>query len=61
MMRVVRNGLSGMVASIVSDCISNSARVVKTVRQATPDSSMGYVESIRLILKQEEAFWSQPL
>ena len=38
---LARNAAIGATASIVSDCVSNSLRVVKTVKQTNADASLG--------------------
>lgn len=48
-----RNALIGMAASIVSDCISNSLRVVKTVKQTTSDANLGYVGAVKGIIAKD--------
>lgn len=52
-MRIVRNGLLGMVASICSDVVSNSLRVLKTLRQSDPDRSVGYWEAAQKVIKKD--------
>jgi len=52
-MRIVRNGVIGMCASITSDVISNSLRVLKTVRQSSPDADLSYVEAARSVVKKD--------
>jgi len=53
MQRIVRNGLIGMCASIASDIISNSLRVLKTLRQSSTDSDEGYLEAARRVIDQD--------
>mmetsp|Transcript_37350 Transcript_37350/g.67531 ORF Transcript_37350/g.67531 Transcript_37350/m.67531 type:complete len:278 (+) Transcript_37350:41-874(+) len=52
MMKIVRNGVLGMCSSISSDVISNSFRVLKTVRQSSEESE-GYVESAKRIVDRD--------
>ena len=42
-----------MCASIVSDCISNSLRVVKTVKQTSGDANLGYIDAIKGVLEKD--------
>lgn len=48
-----RNAAIGMCASIVSDCISNSLRVVKTVKQTSGDASLGYIGAVKGVLEKD--------
>jgi hypothetical protein len=48
-----RNALIGMAASIVSDCISNSLRVVKTVKQTSGDANLGYMGAIKGVVEKD--------
>jgi len=48
-----RNAAIGMCASIVSDCISNSLRVVKTVKQTSGDANLGYIDAIKGVLEKD--------
>ena len=48
-----RNALIGMAASIVSDCISNSLRVVKTVKQTSGDAKLSYTGAIKGVLEKD--------
>lgn len=52
-LRIIRNGVLGMSGSITSDCASNSLRVLKTMRQSSPDPSMGYLEAAQTIIKKD--------
>ena len=49
---LARNAVIGMCASFISDCVSNSLRVIKTVKQ-TSGESMGYGEAIRGVIKKD--------
>ena len=48
-----RNAAIGMCASIVSDCISNSLRVVKTVKQTSGDANLGYIGAVKGVLEKD--------
>ena len=39
--------------SIVSDCVSNSLRVVKTVKQTNADASLGYVDVVKQVIAKD--------
>jgi len=47
-----RNALMGFCASFVSDCTSNSIRVLKTYRQ-TSEVKVSYMEAAQVIIKQD--------
>jgi hypothetical protein len=49
---LARNAVIGMCASFVSDCVSNSLRVIKTVKQTSAEN-MGYGEAVKGILKKD--------
>ena len=49
----VRNAVIGMCSSIVSDCISNSLRVVKTVKQTSGDANMGYIQAVKGVIAKD--------
>lgn len=49
---LARNALIGMCASFVSDCVSNSLRVIKTVKQ-TSGENLGYGDAIKGVLKKD--------
>jgi hypothetical protein len=51
--KIVRSGVIGMCASIISDCVSNSFRVVKTYTQSNPDPNAGYGTTVMKISKAE--------
>jgi len=51
--RIVRNGLIGMCSSVVSDTVSNSLRVLKTLRQSSKDPSVGYMEAAQQVIDKE--------
>ena len=48
-----RNAFIGICASAVSDCVSNSLRVLKTVKQTNPDPNIGYVAGAKMIIEKE--------
>lgn len=50
--KLARNAAIGFVASIVSDSISNSLRVIKTVRQTYP-SSISYRETVQMVVRED--------
>jgi len=52
-MRIVRNGVRGMCASVASDVASNSLRVLKTIRQSSDDPEMGYLEAAKRIIDED--------
>ena len=49
---LLRNGFIGFTSSVVSDCFSNSLRVVKTIRQ-THQNQTSYVNIVNDILKND--------
>lgn len=50
--KFARNGAIGFCASAVSDTLSNSIRVLKTIRQ-TYDKPISYVDATKIIIKQD--------
>jgi hypothetical protein len=48
--KLMRRALIGFCSSVVSDCCSNSVRVVKTVKQ-TSELPLSYIEAVRQILE----------
>eukprot|EP00181_Compsopogon_caeruleus_P001337 CAMPEP_0184678020 /NCGR_PEP_ID=MMETSP0312-20130426/654_1 /TAXON_ID=31354 /ORGANISM="Compsopogon coeruleus, Strain SAG 36.94" /LENGTH=245 /DNA_ID=CAMNT_0027126333 /DNA_START=252 /DNA_END=989 /DNA_ORIENTATION=- len=54
---VARNGLMGLSSSIVSMTMSNSVRVVQTIRQ-THSQSPTYAAAIRLVMNEDKSFTS---
>jgi len=52
-MATLRHGITGMVASIVADCIPNPLRILKTVRQVSPNVDAGYMDIWRNIVKTD--------
>ena len=51
--KLLRNAAIGIAASAVSDTVSNSLRVVKTVKQTTGDASLGYVGVVKAVLAKD--------
>jgi hypothetical protein len=51
--KLLRNALIGVCASAVSDTVSNSLRVIKTVKQTNPDASLNYVGVVKNILAKD--------
>lgn len=49
---LVRNGSIGFVASVVSDTVSNSIRVVKTTKQAY-STPISYLDSVKVVLEAD--------
>lgn len=52
MMRIVRTGLMGMCSSISSDTVSNSFRVLKTIRQSSEEAE-GYLEAAQRVIQRD--------
>lgn len=50
--KFLRNGLIGFSAAVISDCCSNSLRVIKTTKQ-THSTPISYTDSVKLILKDD--------
>jgi len=48
--RALRHGLIGFSASVVSDCCTNSLRVLKAIRQA---EGISYSEAARLVIRDD--------
>lgn len=51
-MRIVRTGVMGMCSSISSDTVSNSLRVLKTIRQSSEEAE-GYWESAQRVIQRD--------
>ena len=51
--KLLRNAAIGIAASAVSDTVSNSLRVVKTVKQTTSDASLGYIGVVKAVLAKD--------
>ena len=50
---LLRGALIGCAASATSDCVSNSLRVLKTVRQTSPDAGLTYAQAAAAVLAAE--------
>ena len=50
--KFARNGVIGFSAAVISDCCSNSLRVIKTTKQ-THSTSLSYNDTIKLIVKED--------
>ena len=50
---LARNAVIGMCASFVSDCVSNSLRVVKTIKQTNADANLGYVGAVKSVIETD--------
>jgi len=51
--KLVRNAFIGICSSAVSDTVSNSLRVIKTVKQTTADANLGYVGVVKAIIERD--------
>ena len=51
--QLARNAVIGMCASFVSDCVSNSLRVVKTIKQTSGDANLGYIGAVKGVLAKD--------
>jgi len=52
-MKLGRNALIGICSSAVSDTVSNSLRVVKTIKQTSSDADFGYVAAIKGVIEKD--------
>lgn len=52
LLKLLRTAASGVIASCVSDCVSNAIRVLKTTRQ-TSATTIGYREAAKQIVDKE--------
>ncbi len=50
--KLMRNALMGFCSSVVSDCTSNSIRVVKTTKQ-TSTSAVSYPEAVKMVIESD--------
>ena len=50
---LARNAVIGMCASFVSDCVSNSLRVIKTIKQTSGSTEMGYINAVKSVVKTD--------
>eukprot|EP00951_Prasinocladus_malaysianus_P004633 scaffold32631_cov41-Prasinocladus_malaysianus.AAC.1 len=51
-MKYVRNACIGIAAAAVSDCVSNSLRVIKTVKQTSADPNLSYAGAVKNVVQQ---------
>ena len=51
-MKFLRNGFIGFNAAVISDCCSNSLRVIKTTKQ-TSINKINYIDTVKLIIKED--------
>ena len=51
--QLARNAVIGMCASFVSDCVSNSLRVVKTIKQTSGDANLGYIGAVKGVIAKD--------
>lgn len=51
--QLARNAVIGIISSFVSDCVSNSLRVIKTVKQTSGDASLGYVGAVKQVVAKD--------
>lgn len=52
-MKLVRNAFIGICSSAVSDCVSNSLRVIKTIKQTSGDANLSYVQCVQGVIKKD--------
>jgi len=50
--KLIRNGFIGFNAAVISDCCSNSLRVIKTTKQ-TSANKISYADTVKLIIKED--------
>ena len=50
--KFLRNGLIGFSAAVISDCSSNSLRVIKTTKQTNPNP-ISYKNTVEMIVKED--------
>ena len=50
--KFLRNGFIGFNAAVISDCCSNSLRVIKTTKQ-TNANKVNYIDTVKLIVKED--------
>ena len=50
--KFLRNGLIGFSAAVISDCSSNSLRVIKTTKQTNPNP-ISYKNTVKMIIKED--------
>jgi len=51
--KALRNAIIGALSSCVSDTVSNSLRVIKTVKQTNADASLSYLGVVRSVLAKD--------
>ena len=51
--KLVRNAAIGIASSCVSDTVSNSLRVIKTVKQTNVDAKASYVDVVKAVLAKD--------
>ena len=49
---LLRNGFIGFNSAVISDCCSNSLRVIKTMKQTNKDN-LNYKDTVQLIIKED--------
>eukprot|EP00238_Polyblepharides_amylifera_P009741 CAMPEP_0196580110 /NCGR_PEP_ID=MMETSP1081-20130531/27022_1 /TAXON_ID=36882 /ORGANISM="Pyramimonas amylifera, Strain CCMP720" /LENGTH=369 /DNA_ID=CAMNT_0041899897 /DNA_START=52 /DNA_END=1161 /DNA_ORIENTATION=- len=51
--KLLRNALIGIISSCVSDTVSNSLRVIKTVKQTSGDANLSYIGAIKGVMEKD--------
>jgi len=51
--KLLRNAVIGIISSFVSDCVSNSLRVIKTIKQTNADANISYIECVKGVLAKD--------
>eukprot|EP00854_Cymbomonas_tetramitiformis_P002228 gene2228-2939_t len=51
--KLLRNAAIGICSSAVSDCVSNSLRVIKTIKQTNTDANLSYVAAIKGVVEKD--------
>ena len=52
-MKLVRNAGIGICSAAVSDVVSNSLRVIKTVKQTSPDATLSYMGAVQQVIQKD--------
>eukprot|EP00959_Pyramimonas_sp_CCMP1952_P302781 6335083-Pyramimonas_sp.AAC.1 len=52
-MKLARNAAIGICSSAVSDTVSNSLRVIKTLKQTSGDANFGYVAAVKGVIEKD--------
>lgn len=52
-MKLARNAAIGICSSAVSDTVSNSLRVIKTIKQTSGDANFGYVAAVKGVIEKD--------